>query len=105
ERHLLAYGFDPAHETLGAMLDANVRSRAGRVGAMVEALARVGAPITVEDVLREAHGSVGRPHVADALVRKGHVKSRQEAFDRWLADGKAAHVPKRSTDIDEAIAT
>ena len=103
ERHLLAYGVDPSHDGLAAMLAENARARGERLEAMAAALASVGAPVSVEEILAEAHGSVGRPHVADALVRKGHVKSRQEAFDRWLADGRVAHVPKGSAEIADAI--
>ena len=103
ERHLLAYGIDPDHEPLRDELARNASSREDRVQAMVDALASVGVRISVEDVLAEAKGSIGRPHVADALVRKGHVRSRQEAFDRWLADGRVAHVAKANIDIAHAI--
>ena len=103
ERHLLAYGIDPQHPALLAEMELNLRGREDRVQGMVDALASVGVHIAVDDVLAEAKGSVGRPHVADALVRAGHVKTRQEAFDRWLADGKVGHVKKRNTDVAHAI--
>lgn len=103
ERHLLAYGIDPDHEPLRDELARNASSREDRVQAMVDALDGVGVRISVEDVLAEAKGSIGRPHVADALVRRGFVRSRQEAFDRWLADGRVAHVPKGNIDIGHAI--
>lgn len=103
ERHLLAYGVDPEHPGLREEMDLNLRGREDRVQGMVDALATIGVRITADDVLAEAKGSVGRPHVADALVRAGHVKTRQEAFDRWLGDGKVGHVRKRNTDVLHAI--
>lgn len=104
ERHLLAYGVDLADETLQRTLAENRAARHARLEEMVHALTIAGVRITVEDVMAAAAGaSVGRPHVADALVSAGHVGSRQEAFDRWLADGKPAAVPKRVLDCAEAI--
>lgn len=103
EHHLLAYGCDPDHPGLTGELLGNRRGREDRVQGMVDALASVGIVIRPEDVLVEAKGSVGRPHVADALVRAGHVKTRQEAFDRWLGDGKVAHVRKHDMEVRRAI--
>jgi len=48
-------------------------------------------------------GQVGRPHMARALMKKGYVNSVQEAFDRYLADGKPLHVPKVKLSPVEAI--
>jgi predicted metal-dependent phosphoesterase TrpH len=103
ERHVLAFGIDVDDEPLRAELERNRRSRKDRVQAMVDRLATVGIQLPAEDVFAEAQGTVGRPHVADALVRAGHVKSRQEAFDRWLGDGRVAHVKKDDVDVRKAI--
>ena len=59
---------------------------------MPEVVARLnalGIDLTVDEVLAQATGtpSVGRPHVADALVARGAVADRAEAFDKYLADG------------------
>lgn len=103
ERHLLAYGIDPAEPALLRALQGNVTGRAERLHRMLDALAGAGVRLDAADVLVHASGSVGRPHVADALVRKGFARSRQEAFDRWLADGKVGHVKKPNVDVAEAI--
>ena len=103
ERHLLAYGMDPSDAELRRLLAENVVARIERLHRMIEALARDGVKIEASDVLAEAHGNVGRPHVADALVRKGIVRRRQEAFDRWLGDGRNAHVKKINVQADRAI--
>lgn len=106
ERHLLAYGFDPAHAELEALLAENRAARDERLGRMIDALAAEGAPVTREACLAAAGGSsVGRPHVADALVAAGHVRSRREAFDRFLADHRAAAVAKRNVPAARVIET
>jgi len=86
ERHLLAYAFDPKHEDLLQHLRAMQDARRRRVWKIVDRLRTHG--VEVEDpVLREdvaATSAAGRPHVAAALVRGGHVQTRQEAFERYL---------------------
>lgn len=64
-----------------------------RVHKIVAKLSKVGVELTAEEVFaRSSHGSVGRPHVAEALVAKGVVGSLQEAFDRYLAQDRPAYV-------------
>lgn len=104
ERHVLAYGADPEHPGLRDGLARNRAERDRRVDRTLEALATAGVHLTREQIAATAEGaSVGRPHVADALVRAGRVKSRQEAFDRWLGDGKIGHVPRMNIGVAEAI--
>lgn len=104
ERHVLAYGIDPSDRALRDALDENVAERSARLGRMLDALATVGVRIEPERVHEHAHGTIGRPHVADAMVRQGLCKSRQEAFDRFLGDGRIGHVRKRNLDAARAIA-
>jgi len=104
ERHLLGYGFDAADADLQAGLVRNLASRRERLDRTVEALGKAGMPLRVEDILAVSTGrSVGRPHVAEALLRAGFVRTRQEAFDRWLGDGKIGHVPRKNLGVEEAI--
>ena len=49
--------------------------------------------MSLADVAARAGGPIGRPHIADALVAAGHARDRQDAFDRYLADGGPAYVP------------
>ena len=71
---------------------------------MVAALASVGVPISVEEVEAQAGGAPpGRPHVADALVAAGRVRSRRDAFRRWLGDGRVGDVPRRTPALDEGV--
>ena len=83
-----------------------VRSgRSGRLRPVLAKLAELGVPVTEEAVLSfvGTSPSVGRPHIADALVAAGHVRDRKEAFDRFLADGGPAHVTRYTIDVAHGI--
>jgi predicted metal-dependent phosphoesterase TrpH len=72
---------------------------------MVERLGELGVPVTWERVLAIAgEGSVGRPHIAQALLESGHVASITDAFDRFLADGGPAYVERMKMTPAEGIA-
>lgn len=90
----------PLAERLRALREARER-RARRIVARLEEL---GAPVAFADVSARAGGAIGRPHVADALVAAGHARDRQDAFDRYLADGAPAWVPHEGLEPREAIA-
>lgn len=103
--HLLAYGADPAASGLAEEM-AKVRGgRMGRVAGVLRRLAELGVPVTEDQVLAEVGNSpsVGRPHIADAMVKAGHVRDRTEAFDRFLADGGPAHVARYAIDVERGI--
>lgn len=105
EVHLLGYFVDPRAVQLREQLASRREDREARAREMVERLTALGVGIEYEDVLRQAgNGAVGRPHVAAALVARGRVATRQEAFDRWLADGRPAAVPKPVFPLADAIA-
>ncbi|MGI8926705.1 MAG: PHP domain-containing protein [Tepidiformaceae bacterium] len=93
--HLLGYGFDVTSAALQKQLGEYREGRIGRVHETVRILAAEGASISVERVFAIAgEASVGRPHVARALMEAGQVVSVQEAFDRWLGNGKVADVAR-----------
>lgn len=102
--HMLVYFLEPAD---GPLQDRLSQLRAGRDIrniAIVERLGELGYEITIDDVLKQAAGpSVGRPHIADALVAKGYLESRSEAFDDLLRDGGQAYVARASLTALEAI--
>lgn len=101
---ILGYGFDPTDPTLRSKLDFVRRARVDRNGLIVERLNELGIPITVEMIRAEAGSEVvGRPHIARALVRMKVVADMSMAFDRYLADGAAAHVPKARLTLEETI--
>ncbi|MDM7831895.1 PHP domain-containing protein [Cellulomonas edaphi] len=103
--HLLSYLQDPEHPALVAELDLTREARVHRAQRMVEKLSR-DVPITWQDVLEHSRGAVvvGRPHIADALVARGVVPSRDVAFhDLLRADGRY-HVPHYAPDAPDAVA-
>ena len=105
--HVLGYGFDPASARLQAFLRDQRADRVDRVGRMAARLADLGAPVDVGPLLERAlhHPgcSIGRPQVARALVQAGHAVSVQAAFDRYLASGRPAHVPRRVVSPAEVV--
>ena len=103
--HLLAYLFDPSYAPLTDRLAAVVSSRETRAQRMVELLAADGHPVTWDDVRREAGGTVGRPHVARALVGAGLVASVEEAFTpEWIGPRGRYWAAKDEVDALEAVA-
>ncbi|MFF3461514.1 PHP domain-containing protein [Streptomyces sp. NPDC001984] len=103
--HMLAYLFDPEESALLAERELVRDDRVPRAKGMIAKLNELGVPATWEQVERiAAGGSVGRPHVATALVELGVVPTVDDAFTKdWLADGGRAHVDKHETDPFEAI--
>jgi predicted metal-dependent phosphoesterase TrpH len=103
--HVLAYGADAAGPALAAEM-ARVRDgRLGRLAGVLAKLAELGVPVSEAEVMAQVgeSPSVGRPHIADALIEAGHVRDRQEAFDRFLADGGPAHVHRYTIEVDRGI--
>lgn len=104
ELHLLGLHLSRT-ETMAAALVELRASRIERAHAMVATLNRFGVPVTMEAVLAQAaEGSVGRPHIARAMVNGGWVRDFREAFDRWLAWGKPAYQARERFDVADAIA-
>ncbi|UCE87698.1 MAG: PHP domain-containing protein, partial [Deltaproteobacteria bacterium] len=103
--HILGYGFDPQDPALLAELARIRRRREERIPRMVARLRDLGIELGSRDVLRSAGGgSIGRPHVARALVALGVCRSVDDAFDRFLRAGAPGFVPKRVPTAAEAIA-
>jgi hypothetical protein len=101
--HLLGYFWELVPRPLAGRLEELRRLREERALAMLARLAELGAPVELADVAARAQGPIGRPHLADALVAAGHASDRQDAFDRFLADGGPAYVPHRGLEPEEAV--
>ena len=106
--HVLGYFIDPSERRLLEFLAAQRDTRVKRVHSIAARLAELGVPIEAQPLLDEASRnpgqSIGRPQVARALQRAGHVASTQEAFDRFLADGGPAFVSRPGSPPDVVIA-
>lgn len=105
--HLLAYWPSVDDEPLQQMLATIRRGRTSRIPRMLSGLAAHGIEISEDDVRRAAGDAVslGRPHVADALVAAGVVDSREQAFATLIGEGMPGHVSKPAPPLPEAIAT
>lgn len=104
ELHILGYFLDWQDPTLNARLGTLRASRHRRNPLIIERLRALGQDITYDEVRTLAGTeSVGRPHIARVMMDKGYVKSAKEAFDRFLAQGKPAYVPRELPDPAEAM--
>ena len=101
--HLLGYFSVAEPRPLVDRLAGVAGFREERIRRIVERLGELGVELDWGDVRGRAAGQLGRPHVAAALVDAGYVASIEEAFDRWLADGKPAHVPSKGLEPDAAV--
>ncbi|WP_035042009.1 PHP domain-containing protein [Desulfovibrio sp. X2] len=80
-----------------------IEMREERNREIIRTLAKLGVPVSYEDLLAEAGGTIGRPHIAKLLVRTGFASSVQDAFDVFLKRGGKAHVPKTALSDEEAV--
>nr|WSW66952.1 PHP domain-containing protein [Streptomyces sp. NBC_00995] len=103
--HMLAYLFDPDEPELARERELVRDDRVPRARTMVRKLQELGVPVEWEQVARIAgDGSVGRPHIATALVELGVVETVSDAFTpEWLADGGRAYAEKHELDPFDAI--
>lgn len=95
ELHLLAYFLPAGDVTLEQFLAGAREARQRRGAQMVEKLQQLGVEIDLQDLAYQAgSGSLGRPHVARALIDAGVVDDFEQAFDRFLGRGRPAFVEK-----------
>lgn len=104
EMHILGYYLDYQNKQLNDGLRLLLQYRDMRNPQMIKKLNELGFDITMKEVKQAAGGEViGRPHIADVLVTKGFVKDNKEAFEKYLAAGKPAYVPKDRLTPQEGI--
>ena len=103
--HLLGYLTDPDHPGLSAELARAREARVSRLERMVELMAADGIPISYAEVLASVPpgATEGRPHIADALVRKGVVADRDAAFAEWLSNDSPYYVRHYAPDPARAV--
>jgi predicted metal-dependent phosphoesterase TrpH len=102
--HLLGYLLDPAAPGLNTELGRSRQSRETRAQRIVERLS-ADVPLHWDDVLAhiEPEATIGRPHIADAMVAKGIVPSREVAFATYLNDGSPYYVSYYAPDPVRAV--
>jgi 3',5'-nucleoside bisphosphate phosphatase len=102
--HLLGYGVDPDSQVLRDLTRRLIEGRGARNVKIIKSLNDQGVAITLEEVLRQANGgTVGRPHFAAILERKGYVSGKQQAFDKYLGQTGSAYADKETVTPRRAI--
>ena len=105
--HVLGYFFDPAAPSLDRFLKAQRADRVRRVREMCERLAAVGMDVRADPALSAppdtSERSIGRPAIADALVRAGLARDRDDAFERLIGGSGPAYVPRRGVPVAEVV--
>ncbi|HEY7728885.1 MAG TPA: PHP domain-containing protein [Candidatus Eisenbacteria bacterium] len=103
--HLLAYGFDPNASALRAAIAGYREGRRERARKILARLKGLGIRIPLEEVEAVAGGAaIGRPHVAESLLRGGFVETFDEAFLRYLGHHAPAYVPKQVVALEQCSA-
>ena len=105
EIHILGYHFDYHLSWVTDKLHYLQDARVARVGKMVDKLQKLGYDVEKDEVLSlSGSGSVGRPHLAYLLLKKGYISSVQEAFQRLIGRGCPAYVRREKLTPNEAVA-
>ncbi|MDI6828877.1 MAG: PHP domain-containing protein [Armatimonadota bacterium] len=106
EVHILGYFIDDESVALRRHLESLKEGRLERGKRIVERLNKLGVNITFDEVLKIADkGSVGRPHIARAIVNAGYASSPSEAFGKYLVRGAPAYIPRYKVSPFEALHT
>lgn len=104
EVHVVGLGFDAAHPAIRAAVAAQAQRRRDRALAIGERLERLGVRGALQGAEEQARGAVpGRPHFARFLVAVGRVRDEEEAFARYLGEGKPAACAVAWAPMEEAI--
>ncbi len=100
--HVLGYYFDVTHPELREFCVKHKERRKERNKLILELLRKEGMPLTEED-LGDSKGVIGRPHIAQALIKKGYIATMQDAFSRLIGDGKPCFAPGNRVSLEETI--
>ena len=104
EFHLLGLGLKEPSKSLNNIVENVIKNRSERNIQIIQKMNEDGVALTLEELETDFPGTViGRPHFAAELVKYGVVKTRQQAFDQYLARGRKWYVPRVCTNLDEAI--
>ena len=106
--HMLAYFIDIADAAFQRFLAAQRAARIARLEAIGARLAELGMPVRLDAALAlarlQSSVSVGRPHVARAMVAAGHARDSHDAFERWIGTNRPAFVPRVGPAPEDVVA-
>lgn len=104
--HILAYGFSLENPLITTLCDNHLIRRRQRCLEMLELLKKHGAPLDQDVPLQQAldaHQLIGRPHIAAAMIRCGYVTTMEEAFERYLGEGRPCYRCATSLSTEETV--
>ncbi len=102
--HILGYGIDHNNHFLQEKLKSIQAAREKRNLAILQKLRSFGFPLDLSQIEGIAEGQIGRPHIANLMVKKGIVRNENEAFARFLKKDKKAYVEREFLPVEDAIA-
>lgn len=104
EVHLLGYFIDVDNDELNKYLSFFREERYYRAKRIIAKLHKLKIDISIDDVMLEAkNSSIGRPHIANALIKANYVKDYYEAFQKYLRDFGPAYERKIHISAQSAI--
>lgn len=104
EIHVLGYYIDVSSDGLRKVLELLKQAREERAREIIKKLKKVGVFLSFERIREFApSGTIGRPHIAQAMLDAGYVSSIKEAFENYLNNGKPAYVPRYKIEPFHAI--
>lgn len=103
EVHILGYGVQAGDPALTRFFQETAQSRISRARQMAGLLADMGLPLPIDEIIGQAGASVGRPHLGRAMAALGYVENTAEAFERYLAVGRPAYLPRKTPSALQAI--
>ena len=103
--HILAYGYDRHHQQMKELTEMYLTGRRERAIRMISKLRELGMEITLEEVVKVAGSRelIVRPHIAQILVNRGYVSSKNEAFDKYIGNNKPAYSAKPEVGVREVV--
>ncbi len=104
EMHIIGYCIDIDEKEINLAFGRMVNARNERNPAIVKRLNELGMPLTMEDVIAESSGgTIGRSHIASAMVKKNYVKDHKQAFSRFLSHGKPGYISSKRMKPERAM--
>lgn len=98
--HILGYNYDLSNSEIHSFCARHQERRLHRNRAILDKLARQSMPISEEEL---KGNTIGRPHIAQLMVKKGYIRSIKDAFAHYLGDHKLCYVPSSSFSVEETI--
>lgn len=99
--HILGYAFDYRNEEIKQFCAKHQKRRLDRNLQILDKLRKHGMPVILEGLGEK--GTMGRPHIAKALIEQGYVPDFQTAFDKYIGDGKICYVTGERFTIEETL--